>query len=116
MHEAEDAMESADWIGVNCSWTNMSEMISKHGRGKVVAYRKAFPHKLLFVTEFNNPSLTVKPEVKAQQYLSFRRQIGSVPGVGAIFSYAMSSTDDNSSLAWTPDAVHIADVLGRRVS
>jgi murein DD-endopeptidase MepM/ murein hydrolase activator NlpD len=116
MHEAEDAMASADWIGVNCFWTNMSEMISKQGRGRVIAYRKAFPNKLLFVTEFNNPSAAVKPETKAQQYISFRRQVSTVPGVGAIFSYAMSSVEGNSSFDWTYGSGCIADVIGKRAA
>ncbi len=114
MHEAEDAMDSADWIGVHCYWTGMSGMYAKQGKGRVMAYRKAFPHKLLFVTEFNNPSIAGKAEIKAQQYLAFKRQINSVQGVGAIFSYALSSDDGNATFIWSSENGNIADILGKR--
>ena len=114
MHEAEDAIDSADWIGVHCYWTGMSGIYSKQGKGRVITYRKAFPHKLLFVTEFNNPSIAVKAENKAQQYLAFKRQINSVQGVGAIFSYALSSEDGNATYIWSPENENIANVLGKR--
>lgn len=114
MREAEDAMDSADWIGVHYYWTGMSEVQSAQGKGRVMAYRKAFPNKLLFVTEFNNPSSSVKTDVKAQQYLAFKRQVSSVSGVGAIFSYAISSDEGNPSFVWTSKTGSMAAALGRR--
>ena len=104
LHEAEDAVENADWVGLNCYWMDMAGLNSHDGCGQVASYRKAFPHKLLFVTEFNNPSPTVSSEVKARQYLAFKRKLEDIPGVGAIFCYALSSKVGNDSVVWRSES------------
>ncbi len=114
MHEAEDAMDSADWIGIHCCWTDMQGMNSHDGRGRVTAYRKSFPHKLLLVTEFYNPSRSVNPQAKARQYQSFGRQVSRIAGVGAIFSYAISSEEKSNSFVWSSEGSEFADILATR--
>ncbi len=114
MYEAEDVMESADWIGVHCYWTDVRGMNSNDGRGWVMAYRKSFPHKLLVVTEFYNPSRTVKPDVKARQYVAFNRQVGKIAGVGAVFSYAISSDESGNSFVWPSDGGAFTGILAAR--
>ncbi|MEJ2571118.1 MAG: M23 family metallopeptidase [Anaerolineales bacterium] len=114
MHEAEDAMDSADWIGVHCCWTDVRGMNSKDGRGWVMTYRKSFPHKLLLVTEFYNPSQSVNAEAKARQYLSFTNQVADVAGVGAVFSYAISSDESENGFVWPSEGGAFAGILAAR--
>lgn len=76
-----------------------------------MSYRKSFPHKLLVVTEFYNPSRSVNAQVKARQYAAFKRQVADIAGVGAMFSYAISSDESSNSFVWPSDGGAFAGIL-----
>ena len=100
---AENAAQEADWLGVNCFWTEAAGVLTSQGVGLIEEYRDLFPGKLLLVTEFGNASIGVDPEEKARQYLGFHAAAGRIPNVGAAFGYALSSTAGNPGLAWRPE-------------
>jgi len=115
--DAEDAVVQADWVGVNCYWTDFTGMKSIQGGRIYEAYRLRYPNKLLFVTEFCNPSAQVGQTIKGQQYLDFYRMLRDTPGIGAVFSYALSAVDGHDSIVWRSkngDQSHISSIISDR--
>ncbi|MBI4770078.1 MAG: hypothetical protein HY784_06610 [Chloroflexi bacterium] len=107
----------ADWIGIHSYWVNQREMFD-HDLGYAwVDYRRRFPEKLLFITEFGNPR-DLKPAV-GQQYARYYTQLRRVEGLGAAFSYVVSTSDtiESPRWAWRDESgrdVGIAAAVGRR--
>ena len=97
---AEAAAQQADWLGVNCYWTESAGALSPQGVGLLDEYRRLFPDKLLLVTEFGNASTGVEPDEKARQYLDFHAAACRLPNVGAAFAYVLSSSAGDTGLAW----------------
>jgi murein DD-endopeptidase MepM/ murein hydrolase activator NlpD len=100
LDEAEEAVQAADWVGVNCSWADPSEMMSFEGGLLFEEYRRRYPDKLIFVTEFSNPSAEAEARVKGQQYLDFFRMIQQSRGVGAAFAFALSASSGHDTVVW----------------
>lgn len=114
LEAADEAILSADWLGVNCYWSDAADMERLNGGRSHEEYRLRYPDKLLFVTEFGNPSGAVPLSMKAGQYLEFYRRLRELPGVGAAFSFALSARKGYSALAWRGDAQG-ADKIARLV-
>jgi hypothetical protein len=115
--DAEDAVVEADWVGVNCYWTDYAGMKSFQGGRHYEAYRLRYPNKLLFITEFCNPSSQVGQTIKGQQYLDFYRMLRDTPGIGAVFSYALSAVDGHDSIVWRStngDQSRISSIISDR--
>ncbi len=93
--EAEEATSDADWIGVHTYWLDDLGMRAPTGGRLFDEYRRRFPEKMLFITEFNNPSTQLSSKQRAEQYHEYYRMIRTEPGLGAAFVYALSSDDDN---------------------
>jgi murein DD-endopeptidase MepM/ murein hydrolase activator NlpD len=114
---AENAVQDADWLGVNCFWTEPAAALASQGVGLLEECRRLFPNKVLLVTEFGNASKSVDPVEKARQYLDFYTAAARIQSVGAIFGYALSSAGGNPSLAWRAEgelASRLAERLGER--
>ncbi|MDW8326661.1 MAG: hypothetical protein RMK99_08855 [Anaerolineales bacterium] len=115
--QAEFAAREADWIGVHAYWVNEREITDEREGFGFVLYRRRFPDKLLFITEFGNPQQP-KPVV-AEQYARYYGALRRVPGLGAAFAYIVSTSNphESSRWAWRDEAgndVGIAEVVGRR--
>jgi hypothetical protein len=93
LEEADAAALAADWIGVHAFWLDRFEMQSPSGGRVFESYRNRFPDKLLFITEFNNPSPGLSPKQRAQQYHAYFEMIDQEPGIGAAFLYALTAED-----------------------
>jgi hypothetical protein len=63
-------------------------------------YRRRFPDKLLFITEFSNPEPGTPKEVKGEQYARYYQHLRSIPGIGAAFSFVLSSSFGFVSETW----------------
>jgi len=115
--DAEDAVVEADWVGVNCYWTDYTGMKSVWGGKLYETYRLRYPNKLLFITEFCNPSAQVGQMIKGQQYLDFYRMLRDTPGIGAVFSYALSAVEGHDSIVWRSkngDQCRISSIISDR--
>ncbi|HEY47251.1 MAG TPA: M23 family metallopeptidase [Anaerolineae bacterium] len=115
--DAEDAVVEADWVGVNCYWTDFTGMKSVWGGKLYETYRLRYPNKLLFITEFCNPSAQVGQMIKGQQYLDFYRMLRDTPGIGAVFSYALSAVEGHDSIVWRSkngDQCRISSIISDR--
>jgi hypothetical protein len=114
---AENAAQEADWLGVNCFWTEASGALGATGLGLLEEHRRLFPDKLLIVTEFGNASRGVDPAEKARQYLDFHAAARRIEGVGAVFGYALSCVTPNPGLAWRVEGESVSPLvreLGKR--
>lgn len=100
LSDAEEAVFYADWVGVNCYWTDVSGMKAVDGGRMYEEYRLRYPNKLLFVTEFCNPSARVSNQAKGQQYLDFYRMLRKASGVGAAFAYTLSASNGHDAIVW----------------
>lgn len=104
---AEDSAEAAtqaDWIGVNCYWVDTAGMTSLFGGRSYELDRLRFPDKMLFVTEFGNPSTSIAEREKGRQYLDFYRRLRDRPGFGAAFSFLLSAESGYQALVWSRGA------------
>lgn len=108
---ADEAALAADWLGVNCYWTDLRGMEALSGGRLYQEYRLRFPAKLLMVTEFGNPSTGLAPKPRAGQYLEFYRQVRDEAGIGAAFCFTISASEGYPGLTWSG-----AEGAGREIS
>lgn len=117
LEQAEEAVALADWVGVQAVWTDRAGMRALGGGLLFEEYALRFPDKLLFVTEFCNPSASVPPAEKARQYLEYLHMLRHRPDVGAAFALALSAVQGHPNLVWRDGAAgasEIASALGGR--
>jgi hypothetical protein len=90
---AEAAIRAADFVCVHAYYVSMAEV-----RGQAIdlvkSYRRRFPNKLLFVSEFSNPdpNRNIPAAEKGQQAREFYRLCQQIPGVGAAYYFIISGT------------------------
>jgi hypothetical protein len=80
-------------------------------------YRRRFPDKLLFITEFSNPAPGTDKRAKGQQYVRYYQHLRSLPGLGAAFSYVLSASSGFDSETWRLEdgsATEIPGLVGAR--
>jgi hypothetical protein len=98
--ESDAACREADWVGLHCYWISEQEFNSAAGGLGYLEYRRRFPDKLLFITEFSNPEPGTPKEVKGEQYARYYQHLRSIPGIGAAFSFVLSSSFGFVSETW----------------
>ncbi|MCC6191434.1 MAG: hypothetical protein IT318_20615 [Anaerolineales bacterium] len=117
LEQAAAAAQQADWIGLHAYWVNEREFSDEALGLGFSRYRKRFPEKLLFITEFGNPQQS-KGAV-ADQYARYYALLRRVPGLGGAFAYVVSTPDaiESPRWAWRDEAgrdLGIAAEIGRR--
>jgi len=114
LDQCREAVQLSDWIGAHCYWTNPDEMRSEKGGMSFMEFRKRFPEKLIFITEFSNPANWVGRAEKAHQYVQYYELLRNVPGLGAAFCFLSSASaqfpheawwDENGAISEIPDVV-----------
>lgn len=87
------AVQAADFLCVHAYYVSLEE-VSTEAIALVKKYRKRFPDKLIFVTEFSNPDPQKKIGAvdKGQQAKEFYRQCAQIPGVGAAYYFIVSGS------------------------
>ncbi|MDF1498940.1 MAG: M23 family metallopeptidase [Anaerolineales bacterium] len=117
LRDAEAAVHELDWCGVHCYWMDRFAMQSIQGGRLFEFYRNRFPEKLLMVTEFYNASPSAPAASRAEQALAYFRSIRHEQGVGAAFSFAVSSPEGYESIVWGSDehpGLEWAEIIGGR--
>jgi murein DD-endopeptidase MepM/ murein hydrolase activator NlpD len=116
LEDAEPAALAADWIGVNCFWTDTAGMQSPSGGREFEDVRRLFPDRLLFVTEFGNASDSLSSSARGQQYVDYYRMLRDAPGIGAAFAFALSAETGHEALRWIDEhgQGEIASIVGGR--
>ena len=108
--ESDQAACTADWLGVHCYWQSEAEMMAPRGGLNFQEYRRRYPDKMLFITEFSNVSFGVDKGVKGQQYARYYQLLRSVPGLGAAFCYILSATQGFEGEAWRDEQGRISAI------
>jgi hypothetical protein len=117
LDEAQDALRAADWIGVHCYWRDAAEMRSPNGGLGFLEYRRRFPEKLLFITEFSNPLPNIPLTVKADQYVQYYQMVRDLPGLASAFSFVLSASANFPYEAWRAEDGRLSEIVaivGRR--
>jgi hypothetical protein len=117
LNEAAFAVQEADWVGVHSYWVVARHMTDPNIGFQYLRYRARYPGKLLYITEFGAP-LTSKTD-QAQQYAQYYAMLRHEPGVGAAFSYIVSTSNSEQAPKWSWRAedgkdLGIAPVIGAR--
>lgn len=111
LETSQSAVVQADWIGVNCFWTDVAGMDGLRQGRLYDEYRLRFPEKLQIITEFGNPSSAIDDAAKASQYLAYYARLREQPGIAAALCYALGANSGYQALAWTE---RIAEAIGSR--
>jgi len=117
LEQSDEAARSSDWIGCHCYWVDEIQMLHPSGGLVYEEYRRRFPDKLLFITEFSNPSDSTEPRVKGQQYLEYYRRLRDIRGIGAAFSFVVSASSDFPHEVWRSEDGKprgISSLIGQR--
>lgn len=93
-------ISQADWIGCHVYWGDEDGLMSfKQGQGHQY-FRDRWPDKLLFVTEFGTPSMSIGSVERARQTLQYYRLLHNISGIGAAFVVPMTSSSLDQQAAW----------------
>ncbi|HUM71556.1 MAG TPA: glycosyl hydrolase, partial [Chloroflexota bacterium] len=93
MHQAEAAIRAADFLCVHAYYVSMQE-VETEAIALVKKYRRMFPDKLMFVTEFSNPDPQQKTPIidKGKQAKRFYELCRQIPGMGAAYYFIISGS------------------------
>jgi murein DD-endopeptidase MepM/ murein hydrolase activator NlpD len=111
LDQAQDAVAAADWLGVNCVWSDRATMGSLTGGRMHDEIRLRFPGKLLYITEFYNASANDSLSEKAEEYHQFYQMIRGQAGIGAAFAYALSAGTGHETLVWRKEGEEGSEIL-----
>jgi hypothetical protein len=117
LDQSDDAARAADWVGCHCYWQDEAALRQPSGGLGYEDYRRRFPDKLLFITEFSNTSPTADAQSKGAQYVEFYRRLRVVPGVGAAFAFVMSASANFPHEVWRAEdgrASAVPALVGKR--
>lgn len=117
LDEAADAIKHADWLGCHCHWQTDDELLSAGGGLGYQHYQNHYPEKLVFITEFSNPSPVVPAETKGWQYVRYYQLLRSQLGLGAAFAFALSASAGYTGEAWRSETGQITSIpmtIGQR--
>ncbi len=98
---ADEAIDIADWLGLQSFWTSEAEMESNDLGKSYRKFRRKFTGKMLFVSEFANVNPQISDQAKGDQYRQYYNELRKVPGLGSAFGQVLSSDSVFSELAWT---------------
>jgi murein DD-endopeptidase MepM/ murein hydrolase activator NlpD len=101
---------SADWIACHCYWINDADMLSPTGGLVYEEYRRRYPNKLLFITEFSNPTEGTNTRIKGQQYVAYYNRLRNLAGLGAAFAFVLSASANFPHEAWRLEDGTITDI------
>jgi len=100
LSRCETAVEVADWIGVHCYWEDEEGFRSPDGGLAYAEYRRRWPHKLFFATEFGNVSLESDSATKGSQYVEYYRDLRNQANLGAAFCFVLSAATGYGHEVW----------------
>jgi murein DD-endopeptidase MepM/ murein hydrolase activator NlpD len=101
---------SADWLACHCYWVSDSDQLAPTGGLVYEEYRRRYPNKLLFITEFSNPTDNTNTRIKGQQYVNYYKRLRDLPGLGAAFAFVLSASAYFPNEAWRLEDGMMTDI------
>lgn len=120
LSQAGSAVTSADWIGCHCYWASESTMFDPAAGGNYVNYTQRYPGKLIYITEFSNPTPGIPKSVKGNQYVKYYQSVRRVEAAISFVSSSPLNSDGNASFpneTWSNEdgtLTEIPGIVGRR--
>lgn len=115
--QSDEAARRSDFVACHCYWVDEADMNRLTGGLNYEEYRRRYPDKLLFITEFSNPTEHTNLRTKAQQYVEYYRRLRNKPGIGAAFCFLSSASAFFPHEAWRREdgtLTEIPQVIGSR--
>jgi hypothetical protein len=115
--QSDEAARAADFMCCHCYWLDDGGQLAADGGLVYEEYRRRYPDKLLFITEFSNPSDKVDTRAKGQQYVNYYRRLRDLPGLGAAFSFVLSGSSGFPNEVWRLEngaLTEIPKIVGQR--
>lgn len=100
LEQADEAINSADWVGVNCYWNAQMEMGIQSKGAFYNFIRDRYLDKLIFVTEFANLNELTNSYVKGNEYVTYYQTLRNKPGFGGAFSQIISTPNKYGNIRW----------------
>lgn len=93
VQQAEAAIREADFLCVHAYYLTMEE-VETEAIGLVKRFRRLFPNKLIFVSEFSNPDPqhNIPASEKGKQAKRFYELCSQIPGVAAAYYFIVSGS------------------------
>jgi murein DD-endopeptidase MepM/ murein hydrolase activator NlpD len=119
LQQADRAVQQADWVAVHAYWQGDNDSFDPQKGCIFQEYRKLYPQKLLFITEFANINIKTDRATKAYQYRDYYHRLRNEPGLGAAFCHVLAADSSylNQSETWhlqDGSLSAIPSVLGKR--
>lgn len=108
--QSDSAANAADWVGCHCYFIDETAFNAPTGGLVYEEYRRRYPNKLLFITEFSNPAGNVDTRTKGQQYVNYYKRLRIAPGIGAAFAFVLSASAYFPSEAWRLEDGTLTDI------
>ncbi|HLF01565.1 MAG TPA: M23 family metallopeptidase [Anaerolineales bacterium] len=98
--QGDEAARAVDFMCCHCYWVNDADQVSPTGGLVYEEYRKRYPNKLLFITEFSNPTDNTDTRAKGNQYVNYYKRLRNLSGLGAAFSFVLSGSSGFPHEVW----------------
>ncbi|MEK6573623.1 MAG: M23 family metallopeptidase [Chloroflexota bacterium] len=108
--QSDEAARAADFMCCHCYWVNDADQLAATGGLVYEEYRRRYPNKLLFITEFSNPTDHADTRTKGQQYVNYYKRLRSLPGMGAAFSFVLSASAYFPNEVWRLEDGTLTDI------
>jgi murein DD-endopeptidase MepM/ murein hydrolase activator NlpD len=115
--QGDAAVRAADFVCCHCYWVNDTDQVSATGGLVFEEYRRRYPDKLLFITEFSNPTDKFDATAKANQYINYYKRLRNITGIGAAFCFVLSGSSGFPNEVWRLEngaITAIPGIIGQR--
>lgn len=117
LDQSDFAVQACDWLGVHCYWIDENDRNSRTGGQVWRGFRDRYPDKLIFITEFSNPTDHTGLRTKAEQYVRYYQELRTTPGIGGAFAFVASASAFFPHEAWRDESgalTVIPQIVGSR--
>jgi murein DD-endopeptidase MepM/ murein hydrolase activator NlpD len=98
--QGDEFIRAADFLCCHCYWINDADQLAATGGLVYEEYRRRYPQKLLFITEFSNPTDNTSTTTKGNQYVNYYKRLRNLTGLGAAFSFVVSGSSGFPNEVW----------------
>jgi murein DD-endopeptidase MepM/ murein hydrolase activator NlpD len=117
LSQGDEAVRAADFLCCHCYWLNDADELASTGGLVYEEYRRRYPDKLLFVSEFSNPTDNTSLQAKGTQYVNYYKRLRNQVGLGAAFCFALSASSGFTNEVWRFESgglTPIPTIVGQR--
>lgn len=110
LSQGDEAVRACDWLACHCYWIDDGDQVAATGGLVYEEYRRRYPDKLLFITEFSNPTDNANWRTKGLQYINYYNRLRNVTGMGAALSFVVSASSGFPNESWRLEDGSLTDI------